>query len=130
VKGLTTAAGLWASAAIGLALGIGFYYGALIATVLIFIVMNAFGYINSYLYKHSGVVQFFIEMDAVSGVSKLLAHLNEKEVDIKDFEVFKTQSNAPTFAVHMTVKCPKACPPGDLMTWIMELDGVVFVEEI
>ena len=130
VKGLTTAAGLWASAAIGLALGIGFYYGALIATVLIFIVMNAFGYINSYLYKHSGVVQFFIEMDAVSGVSKLLAHLNEKEVDIKDFEVFKTQSNAPTFAVHMTVKCPKDCPPGDLMTWIMELDGVVFVEEI
>ena len=107
-----------------------FYYGALIATVLIFIVMNAFGYINSYLYKHSGIVQFFIEMDAVSGVSKLLAHLNEKEVDIKDFEVFKTQSNAPTFAVHMTVKCPKDCPPGDLMTWIMELDGVVFVEEI
>ena len=36
VKGLTTAAGLWASAIIGLAIGGGFYEGALLATVLVF----------------------------------------------------------------------------------------------
>ena len=34
VKGLTTAAGLWASAIVGLALGAGFYEGALYATFL------------------------------------------------------------------------------------------------
>lgn len=32
IKGLTTAAGLWASACIGLALGIGFYEGAIVGT--------------------------------------------------------------------------------------------------
>ena len=35
-EGLTTAAGLWASACIGLALGVGFYEGALIGTVAVF----------------------------------------------------------------------------------------------
>ncbi len=130
VKGLTTAAGLWASAAIGLALGIGFYYGALIATVFIFIVMNAFGYINSFVSKRSGIADFFIEMDAVSSVSKLLAHLHEKNVDVKDFDLVKSQSHAPTFAVHMTVKCHKECSIDDLMAWILKLDGVVFIEEI
>ncbi len=130
VKGLTTAAGLWAAAAIGLALGIGFYYGALIATALIFIVMNAFGYINSFLYKRSGIAEFFIEMDVISSVGKLLAHLSEKDVDVKDFDLFRAQSNATTFAVHMTVKCHKDCSIDDLMAWILELDGVVFVEEI
>ena len=36
VQGLTTAAGLWASACIGLAIGIGFYEGAIIGTVAVF----------------------------------------------------------------------------------------------
>ena len=36
VAGLTTAAGLWASACIGLALGIGFYEGALVGTVAVY----------------------------------------------------------------------------------------------
>ena len=33
IKGLTTAAGLWASAAVGLAVGIGFYEAAVISGV-------------------------------------------------------------------------------------------------
>ncbi len=40
VKGLTTAASLWAVSCIGLAVGIGYYEGALIATVFIFITLN------------------------------------------------------------------------------------------
>ena len=38
VKGLTTAAGLWASACIGLAIGTGFYEAAIIGTVAVFFV--------------------------------------------------------------------------------------------
>ena len=37
VKGLTTAASIWAVACIGLATGIGFYFGAVIATIIIFL---------------------------------------------------------------------------------------------
>ena len=36
IQGLTTAAGLWASACIGLALGIGFYEGAIIGTIAVY----------------------------------------------------------------------------------------------
>lgn len=36
IAGLTTAAGLWASACIGLAIGVGFYEGALIGTIAVF----------------------------------------------------------------------------------------------
>lgn len=39
VKGLTTAASLWAVSCVGLAVGIGFYSGALIATVIIFLTL-------------------------------------------------------------------------------------------
>ena len=36
ISGLTTAAGLWASACIGLAIGIGFYEGAIIGTIAVY----------------------------------------------------------------------------------------------
>ena len=39
VRGLTTAAGLWVSACIGLALGIGFYSAGLIATLVVYLIM-------------------------------------------------------------------------------------------
>lgn len=42
VTGLTTAAGLWATAAIGLALGIGFYIAALLAFIFVIITMVIF----------------------------------------------------------------------------------------
>ena len=37
ISGLTTAAGLWASACIGLAIGVGFYEGALVGTVAVYV---------------------------------------------------------------------------------------------
>ena len=36
ISGLTTAAGLWAAACIGLAIGIGFYEGALVGTIAVY----------------------------------------------------------------------------------------------
>ncbi len=39
VKGLTTAASLWAVSCVGIAVGIGFYSGAIIATVIIFLIL-------------------------------------------------------------------------------------------
>ncbi len=41
VKGLTTAASLWAVSCVGTAVGIGFYTGAIIATILVYFTLNS-----------------------------------------------------------------------------------------
>jgi putative Mg2+ transporter-C (MgtC) family protein len=41
IRGLTTAAGLWAVAGVGLAVGSGFYLGAITATVVVFLTLYA-----------------------------------------------------------------------------------------
>jgi putative Mg2+ transporter-C (MgtC) family protein len=43
VAGLTTAAGLWVAAAIGMAIGASLYYLAVFATFLTFLVFTGFG---------------------------------------------------------------------------------------
>ena len=44
VKGLTTAAGLWASACMGLAIGAGFYFGAVVGCILIILTTTLLSY--------------------------------------------------------------------------------------
>lgn len=46
VLGLTTAAGLWTVAAIGLATGAGFYFLAIFSTLLVLIILAGFGYLE------------------------------------------------------------------------------------
>ena len=47
MEGLTTAAGLWATAAIGMAIGFGFYLVALYATLLVFLTLSTLRYIEN-----------------------------------------------------------------------------------
>lgn len=48
VTGLTTAASLWAVAAIGLTVGAGFYFGAILTTILVIIILIAFQRLGSF----------------------------------------------------------------------------------
>ena len=68
VKGLTTAAGLWASACIGLALGIGFYAGALIAGTLVFVVLALLPKLEVYFYNRSRVMEIYAEVDSMANM--------------------------------------------------------------
>ncbi|MBI2021188.1 MgtC/SapB family protein [Candidatus Giovannonibacteria bacterium] len=51
LEGLTTAAGLWVTAAIGMATGFGFRYIAIYATILVLIVLWAMRRIEDYIHK-------------------------------------------------------------------------------
>lgn len=54
VKGITTAASLWAVSGIGLACGIGFYEGALYATGIVIVILLIFTKLESKLLKRDG----------------------------------------------------------------------------
>ena len=59
VKGLTTAASLWAVACIGIAVGAGFYAGALVATFVIYLTLNS---LKRFIVRGSAGKLLFIEI--------------------------------------------------------------------
>ncbi len=59
VKGLTTAASLWAVACIGIAVGAGFYAGALVATLVIYLTLNS---LKRFIVRGSAGKLLFIEI--------------------------------------------------------------------
>lgn len=51
IQGLTTAAGLWTTAAIGLATGSGFYWAAILSTFLTIFIFAGFGLLEEKVFK-------------------------------------------------------------------------------
>jgi putative Mg2+ transporter-C (MgtC) family protein len=52
VRGLTTAASIWITAAIGILIGVGFYFAALVATVLVFGTLSVFRWLELIVPAH------------------------------------------------------------------------------
>ena len=61
VKGLTTAAGLWASAIVGLCCGAGFFLGAITASVLILLAEMLMSKLEWYLVSTARTINVFVE---------------------------------------------------------------------
>lgn len=55
VKGLTTAAGLWTTGVVGLAIGSGFYEGAVLCSILVFITEKYAGKLRKNVARNTGV---------------------------------------------------------------------------
>ncbi len=68
VRGLTTAASIWTTSAIGLAFGAGFYFLGLVATVLLIVILRVFDLLESKLFerKDMRVLTVVIHSDGLS----------------------------------------------------------------
>ena len=77
VVGLTTAAGLWVTAAIGLSLGAGFYEGALIAFVISVFTVMVLNKIERYINEHRSTFGVYIEIDTDADIKACLKFLKE-----------------------------------------------------
>lgn len=87
VRGLTTAAGLWVTAAIGLACGNGMFWIALITTA---IVLTSLGLINvylPYLSQKEHTVTFLVEDYNV--LTEVMENLHKEKITVLNYELHK-----------------------------------------
>ena len=89
ITGLTTAAGLWCAAAIGLALGIGFYEGALIAFVFVLISVTVLHNVEYRVFIRSTRFGIYVEIRSGDDITRALEFLKST------FTVTDLQVTAP-----------------------------------
>jgi putative Mg2+ transporter-C (MgtC) family protein len=95
VRGLTTAASLWAVSCVGIAAGIGFYEGAIIATVLIFLTLIFLKKIELRFAGKNSFKTLFIESDNIPGQIGIVSCIFEKHgIEIKNIEFMNNDNNS------------------------------------
>lgn len=74
IKGLTTAAGVWTTSIIGIALGYGFYYGAIATFILFLVAIIVFSKIEDSRISNMGA---YIEIDDMSVANNVIKQMEE-----------------------------------------------------
>jgi len=131
VKGLTTAAGLWASACIGLAIGSGYYEGAIIGTLMMVVIMVALHSFDRRLLASTKVVMLYVEIQKMDVIRQLNAFARERQIIVDDIEMERTDATEATkVASVITMRLPAKMIHTELIDQINALEGVIYVEEI
>ena len=94
VKGLTTAAGLWASAVAGLALGAGFIEGGLTLTALIMIAELFFSQLKQLILRSSLEMNLYLRYDDSAAMARVLSFLRNNNIKLISLEITRPQEDA------------------------------------
>lgn len=131
VKGLTTAAGLWADACVGLAIGIGFYSGAIIGCTLIFLVMSVLHRMDDRMTANTRTLDMYMEFQKMSDLGAFMSKIKEFGMKISEIEMTKSNSAEDIgVAVLLTLKLEKKRPHTEIIQLLSQVDGVRYLEEL
>ena len=131
VKGLTTAAGLWAAAIVGLSLGAGFYEAGVTATVLILSAELVFSRMEYRILDHAPEINLYMEYTDKTCLEQVLKLYRERNLKILNMEITRSPGSAAHNACAIfTLRLNKKCRVDDLLRNIHATEGVVSVEEL
>lgn len=131
VKGLTTAAGLWASACMGLAIGAGFYECMIVGFVLIFLCMRLLPAIENAVMARARNMNIYIEMDSVENVGAIVNILKANDMTLFDVEIDKEQhEHLSQINAVFSVRLPRKEEHTEILAKLSTIEGIITIEEI
>ena len=123
VKGLTTAAGLWVTAAIGMACGSGLYLIAASSTLFVLFCLEA---MNMFMTRF-GVKNVFVMFTSTSkdNISQVISQLRERKMEVVSYYMTsKEENNLPLYEVKMELRIKKNKKRDIIMEMLSQFDGV------
>lgn len=131
VRGVTTAAGLWASACIGLAIGAGFYEGILLAYPLVFAIVRLLPLWEELVVNKLRDMIIYVEYDNVENTGTIVRRLRELDILIYEIDIQRegTQPGGRPFAV-FTIRLNQRITHTRVLAHISQLECISNVEEV
>ncbi len=130
VKGLTTAAGLWTAAIVGLCCGAGYYEGAVITTVVVILAELVFARVEYLILSHARSINLFVEYSESGKLGTIVDTIKKSGAYILDLEITKNTSEGKNPCATFSLQTPRKISQQALMTKIAKLEGIVSVEEL
>jgi putative Mg2+ transporter-C (MgtC) family protein len=125
VKGLTTAASLWATACIGLALGSGLYVISLSATIFVFLTLEFFPKIERKIAKARSITKVKITAkNEIGQLSRISAVFEKLHVNIRGVKTDKNILPDDDIVIMFKLKSPSKLSETTLIKKLMVIDGI------
>ena len=131
VKGLTTAAGLWASACMGLAIGAGFYECVLLGFLLILLTNRLLPFVEDAIIESARNMNIYVEFQTLDNLGDIIARIKSQggqiyEVDLDRGREERSKNPSAVFSIRL----PGRHYPVRVLAAISELESVYTIDEI
>ena len=126
IQGLTTAAGLWAVATIGIAMGIGFYEGAIMATLAITLILSIISKVEFRMNRQRQRMSVYLEITDVQAVQVTVATLKQDFGAIECQVTPPRSGTTPHVGIEALIRMPPKVDIEKKLKKLGTLDHVVF----
>ena len=130
VKGLTTAAGLWACAILGLAIGAGFFESAAVFLCLILLAEMLFVRLEYKLLRNSREHILYVEYTGAECLDRILSRFRQRDIHVNNIEITRSASSDQTANVIFYIRLNRKTEENKLRGSISDIAGVLNVEEL
>lgn len=123
VRGLTTAAGIWATSGIGLAVGAGMYAIGIAATFLVLLGLETL----SYFFKSIGLRNMMIDFstDDKEAIKRVSKKFNTRNYVVVSYEMTEAYSDGKNiYHISMVVKAKRVNEEGLLLMFLQEFPDI------
>lgn len=128
IKGLTTAAGLWTSACIGIAVGAGFYWGGIAVTCIIILTMTIMERVQMAFESRIKTIQLYVLFDNMSRISAFFEFIREHAMTVSDFETIRVAGDVGIGA-NFKINLKKQQSHSEVLELLSRFEGITFFEE-
>ena len=131
VKGLTTAAALWACGCMGLAIGAGFYECVALSLVLIFLTTRVLPPLENFLLRKSRNMILYVEYTDVEDFRTVAACLKDMGIRIVDIELGTSHRHLQQNpSAVFTLRLPRKQSHAQVVAVVFGLDHICRIDEI
>ena len=131
IRGLTTAAALWVTAALGITIGAGFFIGGLIGIIVVYSSSFLFRVIESFVLEYSKYMKVHAEGENEEFAIRLLEYFGRKDIHIKNFSrSVENKWYSEDICLMIEFRLNKHQKHRDILRELRGVQGVRFVEEI
>lgn len=131
VRGLTTAAALWVTAALGLAIGTGFYFGAFAGLCVIHITAFVFNYVDRRIMEHSRSMTIYVDGENEEFMLRLMEYFNFRGIRVVNLaRKAENKWYVSDVCAMIAIKFTKKNCHRTVLDEIRKIEGLQFVEEL
>lgn len=131
VKGIMTAAGMWTSACCGLAIGIGFYEGAIAGGIVVLLIMEFLEKMEGVMRNHSQIMDVYLEFDGKKMFSNFLTCARDNGFEVSNIQMNKNKHMKDSeLSVVLTLESQIKRTQEEMLSVISNMEGVDFIEKL
>lgn len=131
VRGLTTAAGLWVCACEGLAVGMGFWKGAVTTLVIIMVTLRLLAKLDLRMHRYAKSFELYIEFDSGEDIRRFIQDVKVQNMSrVKSIDVTTSRIDGSGHAAIVGFEMWQGKNRPEFVEWIHGLKYIPYLEEI